>query len=81
MTTTGRKLEAEDIEKLSDSNAVIKNRLSEAVRDNAKHFLDPERQINGQPVPAQQPRLFTGGIMRSYQVEGIEWLRVGTTAQ
>ncbi|XP_012672535.1 lymphoid-specific helicase [Clupea harengus] len=76
VTTTGRKLEAEDIEKLSDSNAVIKNRLSEAVRDNAKHFLDPERQINGQPVPAQQPRLFTGGIMRSYQVEGIEWLRM-----
>ncbi|KAL2083415.1 hypothetical protein ACEWY4_021188 [Coilia grayii] len=74
--TTPCKLEAEDIEKMSDSNADIKSRLSEAMRDNAKHFLDPERRVNGQPVPAQQPRLFTGGIMRWYQVEGIEWLRM-----
>ncbi|XP_063048212.1 lymphoid-specific helicase [Engraulis encrasicolus] len=73
---TPRTLEVEDIEKLSDSNDAIKGRLSEAVRDNAKHFLDPERKVNGQPVPAQQPRLFTGGIMRWYQVEGIEWLRM-----
>uniref|UniRef100_A0A8C9RWZ5 Proliferation-associated SNF2-like protein n=1 Tax=Scleropages formosus TaxID=113540 RepID=A0A8C9RWZ5_SCLFO len=71
-----RKLEAEDIEKMSDSNAEIKSRLSEVVRDSAKHMLDPERLVNGQPVPAQQPHLFTGGIMRWYQVEGIEWLRM-----
>ncbi|XP_076142451.1 lymphoid-specific helicase isoform X2 [Alosa pseudoharengus] len=74
--TAGRKLEAEDIEKLSDSNAEIKNRLSEVVRDNAKRLLDPDRRVNGQPVPAQQPKLFTGGVMRWYQVEGIEWLRM-----
>lgn len=61
---------------MSDSNQVIKNRLSEAVRDNAKHLLDPRRKVNGEPVPAQQPQLFTGGVMRWYQIEGIEWLRV-----
>lgn len=61
---------------MSDSNQVIKNRLSEAVRDNAKHLLDPHRKVNGEPVPAQQPQLFTGGVMRWYQIEGIEWLRV-----
>lgn len=66
----------EDIESISDSNSAIKGRLSEAVRDSAKLMLDPERTFGGQPVPAQQPKLFTGGIMRSYQVEGIEWLRV-----
>uniref|UniRef100_A0A3Q3JD04 Proliferation-associated SNF2-like protein n=1 Tax=Monopterus albus TaxID=43700 RepID=A0A3Q3JD04_MONAL len=71
-----KKLEAEDIEKLSDSNQDIKNRLSEMVRDNAKHLLHPDRKVNGQPVPAQQPRLFTGGVMRWYQIEGIEWLRM-----
>ncbi|XP_071782238.2 lymphoid-specific helicase [Centroberyx gerrardi] len=71
-----RKLEAEDIEKMSDSNQDIKSRLSETVRDNAKHLLDPDRKVDGQPVPAQQPRLFTGGIMRWYQIEGIEWLRM-----
>lgn len=61
---------------MSDSNQDIKDRLSEAVRDNAKHLLDPHRKVNGEPVPAQQPQLFTGGVMRWYQIEGIEWLRV-----
>ncbi|XP_028279978.1 lymphoid-specific helicase [Parambassis ranga] len=73
---TQKKLEAEDIEKISDSNQDIKNRLSEAVRDNAKHQLHPHRKVNGQPVPAQQPQFFTGGVMRWYQIEGIEWLRM-----
>uniref|UniRef100_A0A8C5EB00 Proliferation-associated SNF2-like protein n=1 Tax=Gouania willdenowi TaxID=441366 RepID=A0A8C5EB00_GOUWI len=72
----GKKLEAEDIKKMSDSNQDIKNRLSESVRDKAKHLLHPDRKVNGQPVPAQQPQLFTGGIMRWYQIEGIEWLRM-----
>ncbi|XP_066535882.1 lymphoid-specific helicase [Hoplias malabaricus] len=71
-----KKLDAEDIEKISDSNSDIKGRLSEAMRDNAKHMLDPDRKVNGQPVPSQQPKLFTGGVMRWYQVEGIEWLRM-----
>ncbi|KAJ8014194.1 hypothetical protein DPEC_G00037720 [Dallia pectoralis] len=71
-----KKLEAEDIEKINDSNADIKGRLSEAVRDGAKQLLDPDRKVNGQPVPALQPRLFTGGVMRWYQIEGVEWLRM-----
>uniref|UniRef100_A0A673A083 Proliferation-associated SNF2-like protein n=1 Tax=Sphaeramia orbicularis TaxID=375764 RepID=A0A673A083_9TELE len=66
----------EDIERMSDSNQDIKNRLSETVRDNAKHLLHPDRKVNGKPVPLQQPLLFTGGIMRWYQIEGIEWLRM-----
>uniref|UniRef100_A0A4W4EA83 Proliferation-associated SNF2-like protein n=1 Tax=Electrophorus electricus TaxID=8005 RepID=A0A4W4EA83_ELEEL len=71
-----KKLEAEDIENLSDSNSDIKGRLSEVVRNNAKQMLDPKRKVNGQSVPLQQPKLFTGGVMRWYQVEGIEWLRM-----
>lgn len=61
---------------MSDSNEDIKNRLSETVRDNAKHLLHPHRKVNGEPVPIQQPQAFTGGVMRWYQIEGIEWLRV-----
>ncbi|XP_054653329.1 lymphoid-specific helicase [Dunckerocampus dactyliophorus] len=71
-----KKLDTKDIESMSDSNQDIKNRLAETVRDNAKHLLDPDRKVNGQPVPAQQPQLFTGGVMRWYQIEGIEWLRM-----
>ncbi|KAM9804089.1 lymphoid-specific helicase [Neosynchiropus ocellatus] len=73
---TKKKLDADELEKMSDSNEDIKNRLSETVRDAAKHLLHPERKVNGQPVPAQQPLLFTGGVMRWYQIEGIEWLRM-----
>lgn len=71
-----KSLDAEDLEKMSESNEAIKNRLSEVVRDKAKHLLDPTRKVNGEPVPYQQPALFTGGIMRWYQIEGIEWLRM-----
>ncbi|XP_075872804.1 lymphoid-specific helicase isoform X2 [Nelusetta ayraudi] len=71
-----KKLEAEDIEKMSDTNEDIKHRLSETVRDNAKQLLHPHRKVAGEPVPVQQPELFTGGVMRWYQIEGIEWLRM-----
>nr|XP_055026877.1 lymphoid-specific helicase [Misgurnus anguillicaudatus] len=69
-------LEPEEIEKLGETNSDIKGRLSEALRENSKQMVDPDRKVNGQPVPAQQPTLFTGGVMRWYQVEGIEWLRM-----
>ncbi|XP_077350807.1 lymphoid-specific helicase isoform X2 [Festucalex cinctus] len=71
-----KKLDADVIENMNDSNQDIKNRLAETVRDNAKHLLDPDRKVKGEPVPAQQPQLFTGGVMRWYQIEGIEWLRM-----
>ncbi|OXB66978.1 hypothetical protein ASZ78_004642 [Callipepla squamata] len=66
----------EDLQKNEDSNSVIKDRLCQAVRHSAKQFLDPVRKFNGQPVPFQQPKIFTGGVMRWYQVEGMEWLRM-----
>ncbi|XP_030059315.1 lymphoid-specific helicase [Microcaecilia unicolor] len=70
------KLGAEDLQQYGDSNSVIKDRLAQTVRHNAKHLLDPIRKVHGQAVPFQQPKLFTGGIMRWYQVEGMEWLRM-----
>ena len=66
----------EDLQKNKDSNSIIKDRLSQTVRENSKSFFDPVRKCNGQPVPFQQPKHFTGGVMRWYQVEGMEWLRV-----
>ncbi|KAK2098709.1 hypothetical protein P7K49_024160 [Saguinus oedipus] len=66
----------EDLQKNKESNSIIKDRLSQTVRKNAKFFFDPVRKCNGQPVPFQQPKHFTGGVMRWYQVEGMEWLRM-----
>ncbi|KAJ2479095.1 putative ATPase [Coemansia sp. RSA 2131] len=35
---------------------------------------DEERIINGQRVSGRQPRGISGGIMKDYQLEGMEWL-------
>ncbi|XP_066478719.1 lymphoid-specific helicase [Tiliqua scincoides] len=70
------KLCTEELQNNGDSNSIIKERLAQAMRYGAKHFFDPTRKIFGQPVPFQQPDLFSGGIMRWYQVEGMEWLRM-----
>uniref|UniRef100_A0A5F5Q2W9 Helicase, lymphoid specific n=1 Tax=Equus caballus TaxID=9796 RepID=A0A5F5Q2W9_HORSE len=66
----------EDLQRNKDSNSMIKDRLSQTVRQNTKFFFDPVRKCNGQPVPFQQPKHFIGGVMRWYQVEGMEWLRM-----
>ena len=36
----------------------------------------PERTIGGVPVPMLQPKLFDGGVLRDYQVDGFKWLTV-----
>ncbi|XP_043912087.1 lymphoid-specific helicase [Protopterus annectens] len=73
---SSKKIITEEILKSEASNTDIKHRLSQTVRHNAQHLLDPVRKFNGQSVPYQQPKYFTGGIMRWYQVEGMEWLRM-----
>ncbi|XP_039593467.1 lymphoid-specific helicase isoform X1 [Polypterus senegalus] len=67
---------AEDLEKMSDSTFEIKDRLAQTVRHNSQHLFHPDRKVDGQPIPYQQPKIFTGGVMRWYQVEGMEWLRM-----
>ncbi|XP_077115151.1 lymphoid-specific helicase [Ranitomeya variabilis] len=71
-----RNFTAEELEQNGDSNSVIKDRLSQSVRQTAQHLFDPVRKVDGQPVLYQQPKYFTGGVMRCYQIEGMEWLRM-----
>ncbi|CAJ0964729.1 unnamed protein product [Ranitomeya imitator] len=71
-----RNFTAEELEQNKDSNSVIKDRLSQSVRQTAQHLFDPVRKVDSQPVPYQQPKYFTGGVMRCYQIEGMEWLRM-----
>jgi len=35
---------------------------------------DSDRKFEGKAIPENQPLLLTGGIMRSYQLEGYEWM-------
>ncbi|XP_072040298.1 lymphoid-specific helicase-like [Amphiura filiformis] len=40
-------------------------------------FVDTfSRTINGEKISDRQPDLFTGGVLRDYQLEGMEWLKV-----
>ena len=32
--------------------------------------------INGQEASTRQPKLVTGGVLRPYQLDGMEWLKV-----
>ncbi|XP_057299930.1 lymphocyte-specific helicase-like isoform X2 [Hydractinia symbiolongicarpus] len=34
-----------------------------------------QRTLNGEKISDRQPLLLTGGVMREYQLEGMEWLR------
>ena len=34
------------------------------------------RVINGEKAPEEQPYLFSGGVLREYQMEGFKWLKV-----
>lgn len=38
--------------------------------------MGKKRFINGELAPPEQPHLFCGGVLRSYQVEGFKWLSV-----
>ena len=40
----------------------------------AKIRNDHQRTFEGRDIPPNQPMLLTGGIMRSYQLEGYEWM-------
>ena len=33
------------------------------------------RMINGEAVSHRQPLLISGGVMRSYQLDGLDWMR------
>ena len=35
--------------------------------------------FKGKVVPQAQPALMTGGVMRPYQIKGMEWIKVGDT--
>ena len=43
-------------------------------KDVAKVRSDIPRTFEGQEIPENQPLLLTGGIMRSYQLEGYQWM-------
>ena len=43
-------------------------------KDVAKTRSENQRKFEGKEIPENQPLLLSGGIMRSYQLEGYEWM-------
>eukprot|EP00057_Strongylocentrotus_purpuratus_P019153 XP_011673627.1 PREDICTED: lymphocyte-specific helicase-like [Strongylocentrotus purpuratus] len=49
----------------------------QSVKANKGDFVDTfSRVINGEKVSDLQPDLFSGGVLRKYQLDGMEWLKV-----
>jgi len=67
----GRKSKAEE----EPANKKIKTEdVVEDQEDVKKARNEKSRLFEGKEVPTNQPLLLTGGIMRSYQLEGYEWM-------
>ena len=60
--------------KVEDDDSPSKKAKLDASGDLGKARKDPDRKFEGKDIPANQPLLLTGGIMRSYQLEGYEWM-------
>lgn len=49
----------------------------QTVKASKGDFVDTfSRVINGEKVSDLQPDLFSGGVLRKYQLDGMEWLKV-----
>lgn len=46
------------------------------VRYSIADLLSFSGYYNGELIPSRQPKLVTGGVMRPYQLDGMEWLQV-----
>jgi len=51
-----------------------KRRSSTATRNDVKKMKREIRTHNGRTLPDEQPVLISGGIMREYQIEGLQWM-------
>ena len=62
--------------KLEDEENESKRRKlnEEASTKVAKDRSENQRKFEGREIPENQPLLLSGGIMRSYQLEGYEWM-------
>lgn len=60
-----------------DTEALFKAKLYEGVSSPSNiEIIDGVRYLNGEAIPEAQPVLFTGGVLRNYQVTGYEWLNI-----
>ena len=67
--------EQERAKELQEANKGNKKRkISIETSSNAKKTKRANRIFKDQTIPDEQPMLISGGVMRDYQVEGLQWM-------
>jgi ATP-dependent DNA helicase len=64
---------------LRKSSAAVARHIddtSASQEEEEEEDADEIRMIDNKEVSSRQPLLFTGGVMRGYQLDGMEWLKV-----
>ncbi|XP_041482494.1 lymphoid-specific helicase-like isoform X1 [Lytechinus variegatus] len=75
LTNTSKKQNVDCTDKEADTT--IDAVGDETVKGSKSGFVDTfSREINGEKVSDLQPVLFSGGVLRKYQLDGMEWLKV-----
>ena len=60
-----------------DKNLLLESKFHQGSEISEKfQTADMKRYFDGQKCPDAQPEYFTGGILRDYQVTGLQWLKV-----
>jgi len=65
---------SKELKEKQEANKGNKRRSSTGTRSVAKKVKRAERSVNGQTIPDEQPVLISGGVMRKYQLEGLQWM-------
>ena len=65
---------SKELKEKQEANKGSKRKSSTGTRNVAKKVKRAERSVNGQTIPDEQPVLISGGVMRNYQLEGLQWM-------
>ena len=65
---------SKELREKQEANKGNKRKNSTGTRSVAKKVKRAERSVNGQTIPDEQPVLISGGVMRKYQLEGLQWM-------
>lgn len=56
-----------------------KRRKTDEEKESNEEIVEHVTRADGTVVPVDQPELFSGGVLRDYQMRGVNWLKVCRT--
>ena len=77
LTKTSKKQNVDQTDAAAEPTDTLTVDADADVKASKGDFVDTfSRVINGEKVSDLQPDLFSGGVLRKYQLDGMEWLKV-----